>query len=268
MSDPHSGGPVTQPHPTHLDNNFSYHGYVTSTPMMDGQLLARPLVLDEVQPATLRASTSMSRQTKSSVMRPSDQCPPAACPRSGTGVWPGGDGSSAAALPSHPSQTPRIQLPPHSRPLAKGLRPKIVIRMPHTSRGRAPGGGLMPPSRRPPSLGNDHLHRLHVVGGGTQGTRGGVEVGPARAGQYRPAGCVRPDWHHPQPDPSNGVRDFPLLRRAAEDTLAHGHARVRNGHARASRDTLAHRHARARYAFPPAGGPREPSPICSADENR
>ena len=112
MSDPHSGGPVTQPHPTHLDNTFSYHGYVTSTPMLDGHLLARPLVLDEVQPATLRASTSMSRQTKSSVMRPSDRCPPAACPRSGTGVWPGGDGSSAAALPSHPSQTPRIHEPP------------------------------------------------------------------------------------------------------------------------------------------------------------
>ena len=127
----------------------------------------------------------------------------------------------------------------------------------------------MPPSRRPPSLGNDHF-RPHVVGGGTQGTRGGVEVGPARAGQYRPVGCVRPDRHHPQPDPSNGVRNFPLLRRAAEDTLAHGHARVRNGHARAPRDTLAHRHTRAMLllCLPPAGGPREPSPICSADENR
>ena len=40
---------------------------------------------------------------------------------------------------------------------------------------------------------------------------------------------------------------------------------------RSRRDTLAHRHARTaaaaaatHYAIPPAGGPREPSPICSA----
>ena len=100
----------------------------------------------------------------------------------------------------------------------------------------------MPPSRRPPSLGSDHF-RPHVVGGGTQGTRGGVEVGPARAGQYRPVGCVRPDRHHPQPDPSNGMCNFPLLRRAAEDTPAHAEDTLAHGHARAREDTFAHRNA-------------------------
>ena len=208
MSDPHVGGPVPHPHrksSTHLDNTFSCHGYVTSTPMLDGHLLARPLVLDvEGQPATPRASTLMSRPTKPSVMRPNERCPPAAIPRSSTLLqrsW--GQRGALVPLQAPDLSSSRIQSPPHSRPRAKGLRPKIVI-MPHTSRGQTSDGGLSPPSRRPPSLGNDHF-RPHVVGGGTQGTRGGVVVGPARAGQYRPVGCVRPDLHHPQPDPRNGV---------------------------------------------------------------
>ena len=41
-----------------------------------------------------------------------DRCPPAASPRSCTGVWPGWDGRSSNAPLSNPSQTPRIHEPP------------------------------------------------------------------------------------------------------------------------------------------------------------
>ena len=125
VSDPHFGGPAPQPHPTHLDDTFSYHGYATSTPMMDGHLLARPLVLDEVQPATLRASTSMSRQTTPSVMRPNDRCPPAASPRSSTllqrsVVWLG----ARVHRLNHDLSSSRSQSPSHSRPPA-ALRTRV-----------------------------------------------------------------------------------------------------------------------------------------------
>ena len=137
--------------------------------------------------------------------------------------------------------------------------------MPHTSRGQTSDGGISPPSRRPPGHGNDRF-RLHVVGGGTHGTRGGVGVGPARAGQYRPSGCVRPDRHHPQPDPRNGMRNFPLLRRAATDTLAYRTASRTDTLAHHT-DTLAHVHPqrkrscregrRHRHPPGPSGPPTE-----------
>ena len=121
VSEPHFGGPASKPHrrkPTHLYHTFSHHGYVPSTPMLDGHLLAHPLVLDvDEQPATLRASTLMSRPTKPSVMHPNERCPPAAIPRSSTGVRSGRATGSAAAPVAPPSRTPRIHEPSHSRRL-------------------------------------------------------------------------------------------------------------------------------------------------------
>ena len=58
------------------------HMSMLMTHVQDGRLRAHPLVL--VEPATLRASTSMSRLSTTSVMRPNDRCPPAASPRSST----------------------------------------------------------------------------------------------------------------------------------------------------------------------------------------
>ena len=109
--------------------------------------------------------------------------------------------SNPKPLHSHPRDrhSSRIRVPPVSAQVGYLNRLRVIVIL-----CRTPLEGRRRKSRRPPGRGNDHF-RLHVVEGGTRGTRGGVGVGPARAGQYRPSGCVRPDRHHPQPDPSNGM---------------------------------------------------------------
>ena len=239
MSEPHFGGPephpsagVPEPHrrkPIHLSYTFSYHGYVTSTPMMDGQLLARPLVLDEVQPATLRASTSMSRQTKPSVMRPNDRCPPAASPRSSTPLRRS-RGQLGALVPRQAPDlsSGRIQSPSHPRRL-----PPISINahVGRPKRHRRSSGG------RSPSIGGTVLGKSWTlaVTGGTTSRR-------SERTQRRPP-------HPRQPPTPEGDTLAQRHARARHARACNGHARASNGHARAETrsctDTLAHGHARA-----------------------
>ena len=71
-------------------------------------------------------------------------------PRSCTGAWPGGEGGSAAAPPSHPSQAPRIQ---NRTTLCD--RPAAVARRPEeANQGREPRGGACPTDHRRTPLGH------------------------------------------------------------------------------------------------------------------
>ena len=116
----------------------------------------------------------------------------------------------------------------------RGLRPKIVL-MP--TLGRVKVRGRIP-----------HLLRKQIADadGESPGQRGywqGVRGGPT------------PDRHTP------GTHRHLRARHARAH---HGHARAPHGHARA--DTRSRMHQLVfTNAIPPAGGPREPSPNCSAD---
>ena len=87
--------------------------YGTSKPVQDGLLPVHPLVLDV--PATLRASTLTIPMSLRIVRDASDdRCPPAASPRSCTGVWSGKSDPAPSGGSLIPSQAPRILIP-HDR---------------------------------------------------------------------------------------------------------------------------------------------------------
>ena len=195
---------------THLISSpptFSSHGSVTSTPMPDGHLLAHPLVLDDVEPAILRASTSMSRHSKPSVMRPNDRCPPAASPRSSTllqrsVVWLG----ARVHRPNHDLSSSRIHEPSHSR-------------------------------RAPPNSINAHVVYITVQGAGGASLRKPIADAngdsPGKRGYWKVMGGPGRRPHTYPPHPGHPLAPEGKTR-SRRDTLVHRHARARQRHARAS----------------------------------
>ena len=173
----------------HRNRHTRAHSAIVHTSSSSGHVIIKPASTDEhllvhpcdakfhlvltVEPATLQAATLMQATRDASV----DRCPPAATLQLPVGGWSVGCGSRGPSARLHPHKPACLRPEPsHSRPLAAGHCPGWLFKsltrkshiMPHTSRGQTEASVRQ-------ALGMTTCG-LHVVEGGTQGTRGGVVV--------------------------------------------------------------------------------------------